>query len=239
MRVVSEGPIRITKSIIDTAWRRRSAGTRLVIRDKECRGLALIVNSTSMTWSYAYRLRGIDPLTGRRWSNRTVSLGNPTTHSPDDARAATNRIKGQIVSGSDPAAEKKAKAEAERHRRGITLGRLAEDYADAFARRCKIRGHGSPSPKYVANELAQLRLALDTMDAVEIPASDLDEQLLRRLLSTRTEHGSIAGKRFGAVFRFMDWCQDVGYVPTNPCLLIPRARRPKRLSQEPLSMRRC
>jgi hypothetical protein len=59
MRVTSEGPIKITKNTIEKAWRRRNKEQRPVMRDKDCRGLALIVNATSMTWSYSYRPRGV------------------------------------------------------------------------------------------------------------------------------------------------------------------------------------
>ena len=58
MRVISEGPIKITKTTIDASWRRRKAEQRLIVRDKDCRGLALIVNPTVMTWTYTYRPRG-------------------------------------------------------------------------------------------------------------------------------------------------------------------------------------
>lgn len=124
MQVTSEGPIKITKATIASAWRRRKPNHRLIIRDKDCRGLALIVNAHSMAWTHGYRPRGVDPLTGRRWPNRTVTLGNPETHSPDDARDEANRIKGKAKAGGDPAAEKKAKAAAERSRLGTTLARL-------------------------------------------------------------------------------------------------------------------
>jgi hypothetical protein len=50
MRIIREGPTKITRSTIDAAWRRRAAGLRTVIGDFECRGLALIVNATSMSW---------------------------------------------------------------------------------------------------------------------------------------------------------------------------------------------
>src|ERR1700678_2582779 len=109
MKVSSEGPTKITKATIDAAWRRKKPDHRLIVRDKDCRGLALIINPTTMTWSYAYRPRGTDLVTGRRWPNRTVTLGNPASHSPDDVRAEANRIKGQAVAGGDPAAEKKAR----------------------------------------------------------------------------------------------------------------------------------
>jgi hypothetical protein len=101
-------PTKISKATIEAAWwRRKKPGHRLIVRDKDCRGLALIINPTTMTWSYAYRSRGTDPVTGRRWPNRTITLGNPASHSPDDARAEANRIKGQAVAGVDPAAERR------------------------------------------------------------------------------------------------------------------------------------
>jgi integrase len=228
MKVVSEGPLKITKATIESAWRRRSREERIIVRDKDCRGLALIVNATSMAWSYAYRPRGTDAQTGQRWPNRTVSLGNPASHSPDDARAAANKIKGQVVAGSDPAAERKAEAEAERRQRSIKLGRLVEDYSRAFRRRQKSRGSsGLPSPQYVANEVVQVRLALEAMEANETPATGLTDADVRRLLDLTADQGSISRKRFGALSRFMDWCQEAGHVQSNPCLLVPRGRRPK------------
>jgi hypothetical protein len=142
VQTVSEGLIKITRASVEAAWRRRKQDQRLIIRDKECRGLALVVNATAMRWEYAYRPRGTDPLSGRRWPNRTVTLGNPETHSPDDARYAANNLKGQAKAGADPAAEKRAKAEAERRKRSTTLGRLLDDYAKALPGRPKMRGAG-------------------------------------------------------------------------------------------------
>jgi integrase len=227
MRVTSEGPVRITRPTIDAAWRRRKPGHRLIVRDKDCRGLALIVNSTVMAWSYSYRSRGTDPLTGRRWPNKTVTLGNPETHSPDDARAEANRLKGQMQAGFDPVAEKKARMETERRKRGTTLSRLCDDYAVAFSRRPNMRAPGSLSPIYVTQELTQLRLALTAMQASDIPAGDLTEANIRLLLSTADGEGSTARKRFGALSRFLDWAQDAGHIPVNPCTLISRSRRPR------------
>ena len=48
MRVASEGPAKITKATVDAVWRRRKAGHRMIVRDKDCRGLALMVNATAM-----------------------------------------------------------------------------------------------------------------------------------------------------------------------------------------------
>jgi Arm DNA-binding domain len=227
MRVTSEGPTKITKATIDAAWRRRAPDHRLILRDSDCRGLALIVNPTAMTWSYAYRPRGTDPLKGRRWPNRTVTLGNPATHSPDDARIESNRSKGQAAAGTDPAAEKKVRAEAERRKRGTTLGRLVDDYQGVLPRRLKMRGAGFPSIAYVAIEIAQVKLALDGMEATRIPAADLGQAALRKLLDHGGDEGANTRARFGALSRFLDWCQDAGHIQANPCALIARARRPR------------
>jgi integrase len=226
MRITSEGPVKVTKATIDSAWRRRKAGERLVVRDKDCRGLALIVNPSTMTWTYAYRPRGTDPRTGRRWPNRTVTLGNPETHSPDGARAEANRIKGQAAAGSDPAAVRKAKAAEDRRKRGATLQRLLDDYEKALPTRPKLRGTGLPTPEYVAVEIVQARAALAAMDAADMPAADLSDAEVRQLLAASTG-ATTARKRFGALSRFLDWCQDAGHVAANPCNLIGRSRRPK------------
>ncbi|MDR3529794.1 MAG: integrase arm-type DNA-binding domain-containing protein [Rhodopila sp.] len=227
MQVISEAPIKITKGAIDSAWRRRKPDQRLIVRDKDCRGLALIVNPTGMVWTYAYRPRGTDPRTGRRWPNKAFTLGNPATHSPDDARAEANKIKGQAAAGGDPSAEKKARAAEDRRKRGATLKRLLDDYETALPGRPKMRGHGLPSAKYVAEEVAQARQSLSIMEAEDMPAADLSDAEVRKLLRRPSDGAAIARARFGALSRFMDWCQDAGHIKTNPCVLISRARRPK------------
>jgi integrase len=225
MRVTSEGPTKITKATIDAAWRRRRPEHRLIIRDKDCRGLALIVNATTMAWAYGYRPRGLDPQTGKRWPNRTVTLGNPATHSVDDARTEANRLKGEAAAGEDPAAEKKAAAEAARQKRSGALRRLIEDYAKALPKRAKMRGHGAPSPRYVSDELSKLRTALDGME--DRPIADLGVVEVRRVIDAAGSMTATARARFGALSRFCDWAQDVGHIQANPCALISRSRRPR------------
>jgi integrase len=223
MRVISEGPTKITKAIIEAAWRGRKSDHRLIIRDRDCRGLALIVNPTSMAWCYAYRPRGVDPDTGKRWPNRTITVGNPATHSVDKARAEANQLKGRAAAGCDPFAERKAAAEAVRRRKGGSVTRLVEEYSQALPQRPKMRGGGLPSLRYVAEELSQLELAIAAMGVAGKPASDLDVADLRRLLANDVNQHA----RFGALSRFLDWCQDAGHIQANPCALIARSRRPK------------
>jgi integrase len=56
-------------------------------------------------------------------------------------------------------------------RRAATLGRLAENYARVLPKRPKLRGAGLPTPDYVADEFAQVRLAL--ADSEDTPAAAL------------------------------------------------------------------
>lgn len=227
VRVASEGPVRITKATVDAAWRRRAEGVRLVLRDAECRGLALVVNPTAMAWRYDYRPRGVDAHTGRRWPMQSVTLGNPATHSPDEARAAANRVKGQAAAGGDPAAEKRAAAEAERRRRAMMLGRLLEDYARALPGRPKLRGAGLPSPKHAREEEARVRAALAVMGARDLPVAELTATDVRRMLDAHAASPSVARAHYGALSRFLDWCQEGGHLDANPCALVAKARRPK------------
>jgi integrase len=225
MRITSEGPTKITRATVDAAWRRRKPEHRLIIRDKDCRGLALIVSATSMAWSYAYRPRGIDPHTGKRWPNRSMTLGNPASLSVDDARNEANKIKGEAAAGGDPVTERKAAAEAARRKRGGTLSRLVADYARALPKRPKLRGIGLPSPRYVSDELSQLRLALVGVE--DMPAADLGLADVRRVIDAPADKPATARARFGALTRFLDWMQDAGHISVNPCALIARSRRPR------------
>ena len=195
MRVITKPPAKITRATIEATWRQRSADQRLIVRDKECRGLALVVNATAMTWVFGYRPRGIDAHTGKRWPNRTVTIGNPGSHSPDDARAEANRIKGQAAAGHDPAAERKARAEIERRKRSATLGRLLDDYAESLPRRPKMRGVGLPSAAYVVKSLPKMT-PFSRSNPTPLEVSDrLFEAEDRRAVGLRGVIGEVLGSR--------------------------------------------
>jgi hypothetical protein len=98
-----------------------------------CRGLALVVNPTSMAWRFDYKPRGVDPMSGRRFPSRSITIGSPESHSPDAARAAAGALKGQTKAGADPAQEKRAAQAAQAAKRAMTVSRLVEDV------------HGSPA----------------------------------------------------------------------------------------------
>lgn len=227
MQVVTEKPVRITKATIEAAWRRRGPKRRMIVRDLECRGLALVVNPTGMTWSYSYRPRGVDLVTRKRPPNRSVTIGNPSTHTPDEARIAANRVKGAAASGADPAAEQKAKQQAMRRQRANTLNRLVDEYAEALPRRPKLRGTGLPSPAHVSEELAQVRAAVLGLEAGDRPVSGVTAPEVRRMIGNLADRPATARARFGALSRFFDWCQDEEHIEANPCAMVARSRRPK------------
>ena len=89
-----------------------------------------------------------------------------------------------------------------------------------------MRGAGLPSAAYVAIEIAQVRLAIDDMAANDMPAADLRPADVRKLVDHGAKGANVRA-RFGALSRFLDWCQEAGHIPANPCALIARARRPK------------
>jgi hypothetical protein len=227
MKVLREGPLKLTKATVDAAWRRRASGQRLVLSDVVCRGLALIVNPNSMTWTYSYKPRGVDPATRKRFPSRSVTIGNQETHSPEGARAAANVLKGQAKAGLDPAAERKARIAVGAERQGRTMDRLVTEYIKAIPTRPKLRGGGTISPKHASEEISHVRAAMRVMRAGNKPVSDIDAADVRRLLHADPDHPNAARHRFGSVSRFFDWCQDEALSKVDPCSTIAKARRPK------------
>jgi integrase len=228
VQTITQGkPIRITRDTIARAWEARQEKARLVWRDSMCRGLALVVNPTGMAWTYSYRPRGEDPTTGKRWGNRTVTLGIPGTMAPDKARDAANQIKGGVASGADPATALRAKRQEAIQRRAATMGLLVDAYAEVLPRRPKLRGAGAASPDHVANELRSLRQAVAEMDAHDLPAAELAPVHIRTMLALHGARPGAARLRFGALSRFLDWLVDRETLPQNPCGQISRGARPK------------
>jgi integrase len=230
MRVVREGPIKITKAIIDGAWRRRSSEQRLVLGDAVCRGLALVVNATSMSWVFAYKPRGLDPVSGKRFSSRSITIGNPQSHSPDDARAMAGLHKGSAKSGKDPAGERKSQIAISAKVRGQTMERLLDAYAIALSKRPKMRGSGTLSPRQSAAEIAHLRKAVASIGGENKPASEVTADDIRAVLKACGDKAATARHRYGAMSRFFDWAIDESFMSVNPCLLLAKSRRPRAVS---------
>ena len=227
MRLLREGPTKITKLVIDSAWRRRATNQRLIIGDTDCRGLALVINASSASWTYSYKPRGLDPQTGKRFSSRAITIGNIQTHSVDAARHAAGVHKGAVKMGKDPADERKVEVKAKAEQRGRTLGRLFDLYAAALPDRPKLRGNGKMSGRHLAAEIAHTRMAIAEMQVASKAITELTADDLRALLLSCKDKPAAARNHFGAFSRFCDWALDEGYVKANPCLLLANARRPR------------
>ena len=227
IEIKSEGRVKLTKTLVEQAWKRRSKGSRSILRDKETAGLALVVNPSAMSWVFSYRPRGADPVTGRRWPNKTITLGNPASLSIDDARLAAGAMKGQAAAGDDPHAVRKEKQAKALSDRATTTTRLLETYEKALPTRPKLRGTGAPSAGHVADEIAHARAAAAIMDVGSKAVSAIDAASLRKLIGSEAGRPATARARFGAFSRFLDWAQDEGHIKLNPCNLVSRARRPK------------
>lgn len=226
MQVITKGTVKITKAVISETWRQRGEGTRLIVRDRECRGLALIVNPTAMSWVYSYKPRGHDDQ-GKRFSTRSVTIGNPETHSVDEARVEASAIKGRVKVGGDPGAERKAEIKSKAVARGRTASKLLEEYALALPKRPKLRGNGPLSDRHIASELAFAGAAIESCGLGERPVTDIGPTDIRAIVSAAAQRPAVARHWFGAVSRFFDWLLDEGLVPINPCSLLPKSRRPR------------
>lgn len=227
MKVIRQGAVKITKATIKAAWRRRASGQRIVIGDEGCRGLALVVNATTMAWSYSFKPRGTDPATGRRFASRSVTIGSPETHTPDAARIAASALKGMTKAGIDPARERRAAIAAAAERRSLTVDRLIDDYAKALPTRGKLRGTGRVSPDYAARELGRVKAAIADMKVSGRSVTEITDKDVRVLLRATVDEPGAARHRFGGLSRFLDWCRDEGLIAINPCLSIGKDRRPK------------
>ena len=228
LAVVREGPVKITKAKIDTVWRARTPNQRLLVADAECRGLALVVHPSSMSWRFDYKPRGVDPATGKRFASRSITIGNPQSHSPDDARAEANKLKGQTKAGDDPGAKRRAKLAEQAKKRARTMRHLLAEYEAALPNRTKLRGgQGKLSPRGIKSEIAQVTAAIKAMSAIDKPADEITAAEIKKMLQTVADKPASARHRYGALSRLYDWAQDEGLAQANPCLLVAKARRPR------------
>jgi integrase len=220
MKPTREGPVKIGIKTIERAWKNRAKNTRHVIADSERPGLALIVNATSMAWSYSYKPRGVDPATRKRFNSTSVMLGSPATLSPDQARAEANRIKDVVAAGGDPAAERKAAIDKAALERASTVERAVADYLAVLPTKEK-KGGGLISQAWAEEQADHLRRAVATLGIASSPIASVGVRTVRRL-----QHGDAYRHRFGALNRFFDWCVHEDRLAANPCASIGRAYRP-------------
>jgi integrase len=220
MNITREGPIKIGVKTIESAWRRRTKDARLVVTDSERPGLALITNATSQSWAYSYKPRGLDPVTGKRFNTKTMTIGSPTTYSPDQARAEANRLKDTVSAGGDPAADRKAAIDKATRSRAATVERAVANYLVTLPTKPKKSG-GRISEAWANEQAAHLNRAVAVLGIASDPLASVDTKTVRGL-----QHGPAYRHRFGALNRFLDWCVHEDRITANPAASIGRAFRP-------------
>lgn len=212
MKVLREGPVRITKATVEAAWRRRAPGQRIVIGDAECRGLALVVNPTGMAWRFDYKPRGTDPTTGKRFASQSVVIGNPKSHSPEDARTAAGALKGRTQAGGDPGAERRAALAAARAERAAaeaaacTVTTLIDTYAEKHVATLR--------PATQRDILSRLRLHLAPIS--DKPAVSIGRREAADVVDRAAKAGETTARRVRDYARAMwGWAQRRGTLPEN------------------------
>jgi integrase len=220
MKITREGPVKIGIKTIERVWKNRAKDARHIVTDSECRGMALIVNPTSRSWTYSYKPRGVNPATGKRFNTTTVTLGTPETLSPDEARAAARRVKDAVAAGGDPGADRKAAVDQAVLDRASTVERAVADYLAILPTKEK-KGGGLISQAWAEEQVDHLRRAVATLGIASSPVASVDVRMMRKLQQSEAYR-----HRFGALNRFFDWCVHEDRIAANPCASIGRAYRP-------------
>ena len=199
MKITREGPVKIGVKTIERVWKSRARDARHSVTDSERRGLALIVNSTSMAWAYSYKPRGVDPATGKRFNTTAVNLGSPATLSPDQARAEANRIRDAVATGGDPATDRKTAIVEAALARASTVERAVADYVATLPAKEK-KGGGRISTAWIKEQTEHLGRAVAALGVASDPIESVDAKTVRAL-----QRGEAYRHRFGALNRFFDW----------------------------------
>ena len=195
--------MKLTEKAIDELQIEPGRRDRLVF-DEVQRGLGVrITASGSKTFLVQYTLDG---------TKRRVPLGHVSAITLRDARAAARRILGEVALGVDPAAARKAKAEAakaERRRQAYTVQALIDDWrAEHLADR---------RPSYAAEATRALRVAFKSKLAAGADTLIRDEA--RRILAGLPKAMRTRTAAYGRAC--WGWALKLGKVEANPFESLP------------------
>jgi len=212
--------LRIDKKAIEKAIKQqRDMNTRLFLADTDCRGLRLVVNSRSASWTYAYRKRGFD-FGGKRFPMRTLKLGDVVTMTPQEARFEAEQIKALVRDGEDPAAERREKRNERQN--ASDADRPLNWWLDMY-----VRAELGDDTRHKKYEASHVRLGLAELGVHGQPPASINEDHIKDLLRLHRNRPATARHRFGALSRFLDFLQDRKIIQTNPAQGISKKRRPK------------
>jgi integrase len=180
--------------------------------DADCPGLSLRVTPNGVkTWCLLYRHEG-------RLRRLTLGTYHASGLNLQKARNAGHDKRGAAQLGADPAAEKKAKREAD------TFGELAEQYLAAKKHKRSIREDTRIVNVYLKR--------FDNVKAGSVARSDIGA-----MLQTIAADAPIMANRVLACIRgIFNWAISSGILESSPCVLLkapaPEKKRTRSLSDE-------
>jgi len=198
----------------------RAVGRRITLVDTVCSGLRLVINARSSTYTYPYRRRGYRD-GGKRHPQRWLTLGDPSTTSPAEARVLAEAAKATVRGGGDPAIDqRRQRAEQElAAARALMLGEWLQRYAQTRLE--------SGRTKHQREEWRNARQAIEELGLAGSTPEALTAKRLRELLDYHRDRPATARHRFGAVSRFLDFLMDEDVIQLNPSVAVSRKWRPK------------
>jgi hypothetical protein len=144
-----------------------------------------------------------------------------------EARSAALKAKSEVQHGEDPHRTRMlqvGEAVISRAKEKLTIAAALARYRAAML--------DEPTP-YKRTEVSQAAkaagdiMALKGGSGVEKAAVEaIDLSALKRWSRTLPERNAKAKLRWGAIFRFLEWCVDEDLIEANPRVLVPKARRP-------------
>jgi integrase len=144
-----------------------------------------------------------------------------------EARSAALKAKSEVQHGEDPHRTRMlqvGEAVISRAKEKLTIAAALARYRAAML--------DEPTP-YKRTEVSQAAkaagdiMALKGGSGVEKAAVEaIDLSALKRWSRTLPKRNAKAKLRWGAIFRFLEWCVDEDLIEANPCVLVPKARRP-------------
>jgi integrase len=221
--------VKLTQRTLDRAiasTRRDPAGGTRKLSCSELPGFSVSVHLRSVSYDFEYRMRGVDPATGRRPPTQTIRIGDTVSHALAEALEIGRELRAKVRRGIDPKQEQAAaRLAAEQKRAALAAANEARAscreglvlYQDVLATRGR-------SPRYQAEEVRHVLRGLTSVDALELTPDEITQPVIERVLGACPADSR--STRFGALSRFLTWAsRSSGTLAAT--LLFDRHERPR------------